>query len=300
MEVYEKMAFREYTGKQEMDTSIHTLEGILKGIAIDDKINPREVAELKDWCESHRWQMNIHPYNEMIALIDKSLEDDVLVKEEYEDLLWLCRSFRTGNLFYDVITSDIQRLEGVLHGILSDNIITDEEILRLKAWLNDNEHLLGCYPYDEIYSLLTSILSDGIVSDDERKILKIFFSEFVNYEKSQIIDSEEIEELKKVITINGICAVCPEINIQSSVFCFTGASSKTTRSEIGKIIESLGGTYKDNVTKSTNYLIIGNDGNPCWAFSCYGRKVEAAVNMRKNGQKIVIVHENDFWDALVD
>jgi hypothetical protein len=40
-------------------------------------------------------------------------------------------------------------------------------------------------------------------------------------------------------------------------------------------------------------------GNEFWAFACYGRKVEQAYTQRRKGHHIVIVHERDFWDALV-
>jgi len=32
----------------------------------------------------------------------------------------------------------------------------------------------------------------------------------------------------------------------------------------------------------------------------YGRKVEKAIQLRKEGHKIILVHENDFWDAIED
>ena len=73
---------------------------------------------------------------------------------------------------------------------------------------------------------------------------------------------------------------------------------KSSRSEIASLINSKGGFCKDGITKDTNYLVIGSDGNPCWAFACYGRKVEKAVQMRKEGIPIAIVNEVDFWDAL--
>ena len=56
--------------------------------------------------------------------------------------------------------------------------------------------------------------------------------------------------------------------------------------------------YQNNITNNTSYLIVGNDGNPCWAYSCYGRKVEDAIERRKKGQHLTIVNEVDFWDAL--
>ena len=52
--------------------------------------------------------------------------------------------------------------------------------------------------------------------------------------------------------------------------------------------------------KRVDYLVIGADGNPCWAFACYGRKVEKAVELRKSGVRIMIIHESDFHDAVLD
>ena len=60
------------------------------------------------------------------------------------------------------------------------------------------------------------------------------------------------------------------------------------------------GLVEKNVTDRSDYLVIGSGGNPCWAYSCHGRKVEKAVKMRKQGHPIIIVHESDFWDAIED
>lgn len=57
-------------------------------------------------------------------------------------------------------------------------------------------------------------------------------------------------------------------------------------------------TINNNVIQKTDFLIVGSDGDPCWAFSCYGRKVEKAVNLRKNGLPIISLHENDFWEEV--
>ena len=57
---------------------------------------------------------------------------------------------------------------------------------------------------------------------------------------------------------------------------------------------------RSGVSPKTDYLIVGNAGNPCWAFACYGRKIEDAIRLRKDGAKVVIVNETDFWDAVED
>lgn len=295
---YDDLSFRKYTKWSELDKSIHTLEGILKGISLDNKLNVLEFNEIHNWCEQHRDSSDIHPYNELIPLIDNALEDDELTEEEIKDILWFCNNLKTVNRYYDVITSDMQRLHGIMHGILSDNKIIDAEVKGLKNWIDENKHLIGCYPYDELNSILTTILLDGIITDEEINYLKVFFSQFIDTESSTSIDEEELANLKKEFSIEGVCSLSPNISFENKQFCFTGVSSRGTRNQIADVITALNGKFVNSVSKKTDYLIIGNDGNPCWAFSCYGRKVEAAVNLRKSGNRVIIVHENDFWDAI--
>jgi hypothetical protein len=81
---------------------------------------------------------------------------------------------------------------------------------------------------------------------------------------------------------------------------FTGHSYRAKRSEFKEIIERGQGIFVSTPSKTLNYLIYGASGNQCWAYSCYGRKVERVVELRKEGHDIQIVHENDFWDAVLD
>ena len=181
---------------------------------------------------------------------------------------------------------------------MADGKITTEEMQNLSNWLDDNTHLVGCYPYDEIYSVVTAVLRDGVVDSEEEKLLKLVFSDFVDLNTIPSASQSEIERIKKEITISGICAMDPPLKFEDAVFCFTGKSSRSNREEIGRIINANRGVLKNAVTKDIHFLIIGDGGNPCWAYSCYGRKVEQAIELRKKGGRILIVHENDFWDHL--
>lgn len=176
-------------------------------------------------------------------------------------------------------------------------MINDTEI---KTWVESHDFLTGYYPYDEVSSLLISILSDKIITDDERNILKVYFSEFIYSNSSVEIDFNEIKILKNNYTIDGICSVCPDIDFRDKTFCFTGASTKATRKFFENLIPSLGGNFSKSVTKKTDYLIIGCNGNTFLSYSCYGRKVEQAINLRKSGSKIIIIHENYFWGEVED
>ena len=282
-----------YMEKGNLDKSIHILEGILKGIAIDSVITEVEVRELDSWLKKHIDYSKKHPFNEVIPKVKEALKDGIISLEEKEDLLWLCNNLHTDSIYYNAITSDIQRLHGILHGILADGEITDEEIRRLSDWVSDNEHLKGCYPFDEIDSLLTTILSDGKIEDEERKLLKAFLEDFV------VVGNVPTEKIgTRELSISGICAMCPDIIFSEKLFCITGESRRATRKDIVKKIETIGGKVLGNIREDLDYLIICSAGNICWAFSCYGRKVEKAMKYRKDGLRMVIAHENDLWDAM--
>ena len=224
----------------------------------------------------------------------------MITNEEASDIVWLCNNFVSDSDYYNLTTSSLQFLQGLIHGIMADGIITDEEIHALKTWIRTNDYLTGCYPFDEIESILLTILADGKVSEDERNILKVFFSNFIDFKISYNLNQPDFDSLKKQYSISGICAVCQEIDFEDNIFCFTGESSRACRNDIADLIESFGGQFKNHLTNKTRYLIVGNEGNPCWAFSCYGRKIEDAINRRKNGQNLTIVNEIDFWDIIDD
>lgn len=292
--------YRKYTSKAEINKAMNLLDGLLTGLSIDKEINKLEIEELNSWCEKYLICIKKHPYNELIPFIRSITEDGLITEDEKHDLKWVINQILSENQYYDVITNDIQKLMGIIHGILADNIITDEEILLLKNWLLDNEHLVGIYPFDELESLLVGIMEDGVITEKERAYLKVFIAQFIDSNETKNINIEEIERLKKEITITGICTINPNIEFHEREFCFTGISKNMSREEFANKIISLGGLYNNNVTKKTSYLIVGNEVNPCWAYSCYGRKVEKAIELRKTGNRISIVSEIDYIDSIIE
>lgn len=293
--------YRKFTAPAEIHKAVNSLIGMLQGIKFDNQLNVKELDEVTNWCSLHKRFEKKFPFSEIIPLIESALEDEVLTEEEIEDILWLCENVvhHDGfNTYYDIVTSSLQQLQGIIHGIMADNVLSEIEINQLFDWMEENEILKGYYPFDEIYSLLIAMKKDGVISEDENNMLKAYFGNFIDTRSSYNINENEIKDLQSRYTVSGICAVCPEIIFEDKTFSFTGTSSRAKRKEIAETITSLGGIFNNNVTQKTDYLIVGDDGNPCWAFSCYGRKVEKAIELRKNGHSIIIVHENDFWDEV--
>jgi hypothetical protein len=279
-------------GRARHDKAVNTLLGILQGIAFDKRIHGNEIALLDHWLRDNSEFRDRHPFTELVPVLERSLLDEYLEEDEYLDLLWICKKLQSTE-YYDSTTADMQSLHGILGAIISDGVITVPELQGLSAWVNDHEHLSGCWPYDEINSLVLGVLADKKIDEQEQHTLKAFFGGFLS-ESVLVSDGKFTDKGKSII---GLCAVCPNITFPGSVFCFTGESPNHSRKEFHEIVEDLKGFASKTVTKNINYLVIGSGGNPCWAYACYGRKVEQAIELRKKGHKLLLVHENDFMDA---
>lgn len=292
--------YQAFTKPAELHKAINTLRGLVAGISSDTKVDNREIEELVHWCELHAPLRDRHPFSEILPVVERACEDGVITDEESKDILWLCNNFADSSSYYDAITSSIQFLAGLVHGIMADGELSDKEVATLKSWIDANDFLAGTYPFDEINSLLHAVLADKKITPEERDQLTAFFGNIIDFTSSLNLVQSDFNELQKKYSVGGICAMCPEVTFEGKVFCFTGESYRASRTEMGNVVKELGGQVRSGVSAKTNYLVVGNAGNPCWAYSCYGRKIEDAMQLRKEGGSVIIVNETDFWDAADD
>jgi hypothetical protein len=286
-----------FAGKQRRDTALHVLEGFLNGVGMDHVINLREHRELRDWIHSHeRVAEKDVVFRDLLRTLKAAIADGVLQPEEIEDLCALCRRAQSSSEYYDSITNAIQELHGILHGLVADLAINENELRGLQEWLEKYDAIREIWPVAEIESVVVKVLSDGCIDDAEHRLMLHYFSEFA---QNPAIKRALPPLLSTELTVQGVCAVAPEIQVFGKVFCFTGISSRGHRKDFAAAVAERQGVFVDNMRDELDYLVIGDEGNPCWAFSCYGRKVERAVQMRRKGHRLLMVHEVDFWDALV-
>ncbi|WP_374173415.1 BRCT domain-containing protein [Flavobacterium tructae] len=287
-----------YTSKSQADKAISSLKGLLLGIQADEEVNEKEIIELRKWVLRHKQLVKRNPFNEFMTIIEETISNKIPPKETIEDLFWLCQKYESDNYYYNAVTTDLQILQGICHGILADGIITDKEIYDLQKWLDENEHLNTYYPYDEIRSLVLSVLSDNKINEEEKVVLMAFFKQFVQIQDDEV--NQKIQDTTIDVNIFGLCTSEPEVIFEGKTFCITGVLQRGNRENLHRDIIKFGGIPTDSITKKTDYLIVGDNGNPAWAFSCYGRKVEKAINLRKEGHTIMLIHEFDFSDLIDD
>ena len=263
---------------------------------MDHEINPREHRELLDWIYSHeRLGEKDVAFRELLKTLRQAIMDGKLEPDEMCDLRALCQRAKSGGGYYDWTAHAIQELHGILHGVVADVSINEAELRGLQTWLGTYEGLRGVWPVTEIESVVVKVLADNRIDEAEHRMMLHFFSEFAGNPE---IKNALPALLPSELMVAGVCAVDPEIQMTGRIFCFTGISSKGPRRLFAETVTQHGGAFIDSIREDLDYLIIGDEGNPCWAFTCYGRKVERAVQMRRSGHRLLLVHERDFWDVL--
>lgn len=90
----------------------------------------------------------------------------------------------------------------------------------------------------------------------------------------------------------------PEIGFSGTAFVFTGKFSSGTRKECQDAVRELGAEGQSSVNRSTDYLVIGNEGSENWTQGSHGRKIEKAMMLRMETEKPAILSEADWVSAV--
>ena len=265
------------------------LDGLLQGVSADGLINQHEAARIAAWLEKNDEFEDVHPFDELASKLRRALSDGLLTIEESADLKFVVDKYTTVNPYFDQIRAGLQVLMGLLAGYASDALIPEKEVRHLQQWIEDWSHLRTLWPYDECETIVTWMIANGRIAEDAARLLEL--SSCVPIEGSN-------PTTLPALTLAGICSLEPKITFADKQFVFTGESQKCVRSDMEARVYERMGHAEPRVTLKTDYLVVCDEGNPHWAFSCYGREVEKAFQLRREGHHVVIVHESDFWDAL--
>lgn len=292
LDVFDNNGYQIYCSAAQLEKDLNILKGIMAGINSDHNVNLHEVALIKDWINNARAFERYYPYRVFIDNLRKVIEDNIITEEEVQDINWLCQQYlNKDNPYYCAITSATQTLTGILSGITADGEINEEEIDFLNHWLDEHLFLRKTWLFDEIYRVTKEIvftrhLSPNLLSEIQ-KITNMVASDLGETDNSKLIENIKLDTEHSEIVIEG------------KSFCITGNSLYNTRREIVEMIESNGGVAMTAVSSKTNYLLICDEKNSCWAFASYGRKVEKALQLQSSGKSnIEILYEVDFYRHL--
>lgn len=189
----------------------------------------------------------------------------------------------------------VNELIGIARGITSDGTVNKIEAEYIVKWLDNHSSMVDKYPFNILFRRISDMLSDGVIDDEERGELFEMLTAMTG--GIPIIDA--IESMSTTLPLDH--PMPTPITIKGNTFCLTGQFAAGTRAKLHNVIKDIGGHIDNNVTKKTDFLVIGYIGNENWAFSSHGRKIEKAVEYRDiKGTGLSIVSEDHWIGFLVN
>lgn len=183
------------------------------------------------------------------------------------------------------------QLLGIVTGVVADGELTDKEVLFLRTWLTEQAEVAAVWPGRAIAEAVSLALADGVISQEERAHL---------IEVLQQLVGVDFAETGAVSPEAPSVPVTDEITVDlvNAGVCHTGEFLFGTRAAVERATLKAGGMPLDNVTRRTDFLVIGTRVSPYWAQTTYGRKIERAVELREAGSGIEIISERRWLEVV--
>lgn len=108
----------------------------------------------------------------------------------------------------------------------------------------------------------------------------------------------ENHSLKELVAAEGF--ENPDSSLYGKVCVFTGALESFTRKEAAQLVVNIGGIVGDNVTKKTNFLILGNNDYCKSIKDGKSGKQKKAEKLIAEGADLAIIPESVFLDLLYE
>jgi len=166
----------------------------------------------------------------------------------------------------------INELNEILTLIASDATITFGEAWLLYDWLNSYQNFIPEGLFYEFADVLVGIMVNGEIKQHEEDYL-----------------------LKTIYKIISPTQVIDGVIFQDKSFVLTGDFLFGTKQEVTDFIQGKGGIVKRSVSKTIDYVVIGNYGSDRYTHGTYGTKVTKAMSLQDQGSTIMIIQEDELF-----
>lgn len=273
------------------------------------KYIPHEAKEFAQYVANPVLRKSI---SEFYGMIRGFSIDSIVTREEASYIA----QWKQENMQY-ASQKDISAIIAAIDEVLSDGVVTTDELLSLQASVKAYLDIVSTSPITLATQILDGILHgitlDGEVTESECKNLRqwlydnIYLSDHFPFNKAialvdqvledSVITKEESSYITSVIAdmLNPVQALSSQVySVEGKHICLSGNFAFGSKADVEKYIVSHGGTMDSGVKKSTDILIVGN--NECQAYSNgnYGTKVKKAMEYNEKGCNIQIIKESDF------
>lgn len=176
----------------------------------------------------------------------------------------------------------IDELIGLARGLCADGGINQKEAEYLQSWLAASQAALQQPLILGLYRRIESMLYDGDFDAAEQTEL---------YETLIAFTGDRIELGETHLSTSlPLCLPAPNVDFIGKSFVFTGTFMIGQRRDCERLVLDRGGSC-GNLTKNTDYLVVGAYATESWKHSSMGNKILKACEMRDSGMPISIVSE---------
>ena len=186
---------------------------------------------------------------------------------------------------------DLSEFLGLAKGLLADGSVSEAETALVRTWITTHRDAVEQWPLNLLAERIERIYADGRVDDSERAELAEILSALVGGSAGIVLGEDAATDLP-------IDAPPIDFRWRDSVVVFAGKFAFGTRAACQRAVAALGAICESDVTRRTDYLIIGTFGSRDWVHTSFGRKIQKAVEYRDAERRPLIVGE-EHWAEII-
>ncbi|MBB3048934.1 hypothetical protein FHR99_003208 [Litorivivens lipolytica] len=267
------------------------LRGILEGIEIEG-LKDREIVFLQAWLDSVDALQKDGDLLDLADFVRDILQDGEIEPEERKELAQMVADIlEYSDIFADSIDAFTNQLIGFCKGIAADDYISDKEVHELRKMLHTAVGDDFQWPASELAARLDIILADGVITDDER-------AELLTVVKGVTGARFTDTGLAEGFAVTAFCDPMPELPIDGLTVCFTGKCLTASRQKLHEDAQSRGAIVKRSVSSKLQVLVTGELASRDWVYTSHGRKIEQAIQLKRDGHSLALVSEQSWVDWL--
>lgn len=266
--------------------SAATLKGILAGVTFDRKLSDSEIQLLSSWFRERPMHGRLR---ELCDVLSGILADGSLSKDDHERILETIEDCIEYGKDPGIIDDRIDYIMGFLRGISADGNVGLEECARLKNLLSANPQMRKVFPASLLFEWLDS-MPEGSVSNGN---LAESFASVCRMVGANFVEDGFDPGMQRIVFDDDVPA-----QVAGKMVCFVGLFLSNRRRILEEHAAQTGCMIAKNIEEEPDIVVVGDYSDKSWTNMDVGRKIHAAIDLKKRGHPVRIVSETKWIKAI--
>lgn len=266
--------------------SAATLKGILAGVTFDRKLSDSEIHLLSSWFRERPLHGRLR---ELCDVLSGILADGTLTKDDHERILETIEDCIEYGKDPGIIDDRIDYIMGFLRGISADGNVGLEECARLKTLLSANPQMRNVFPASLLFEWLDSV-PEGSVSNGN---LAESFASVCRMVGANFVEDGFDPGMQRIVFDDAVPA-----DVAGRKVCFVGLFLSNRKRILEEHAAKAGCAICRSIEEEPGIVVVGDYSDRSWTNLDVGRKIHAAIDLKKRGRQVCIVSESRWIQAV--